>query len=45
MTEGLNDSPKFIHALAQLVLRAMAEPVLRVVPGQESAAVPLMVAD
>jgi protoporphyrin/coproporphyrin ferrochelatase len=45
MTEGLNDSPKFINALAQLVLRATVEPVHAVVPNQESVAAPLMAAD
>jgi ferrochelatase len=45
MSEGLNDSPKFIDALAQLVLRAVGEAVLSVVPGQENLTVPLMAAD
>jgi ferrochelatase len=45
MTEGLNDSPKFINALAQLVLRATVEPIHAVVPNQESVAEPLMAAD
>jgi protoporphyrin/coproporphyrin ferrochelatase len=45
MTEGLNDSPKFIDALAQLVLRAVDEPIETVIPNQESVAAPLMAAD
>jgi ferrochelatase len=45
MTEGLNDSPKFINALAQLVLRAVDEPVDLVLSNQESEAAPLMAAD
>ena len=45
MTEGLNDSPKFIHALAQLVLRAVDVPIDTVIPNQESVAAPLMAAD
>lgn len=45
MTEGLNDSPKFINALAQLVLRAVDEPIQTVIPNQQSVAAPLMAAD
>jgi ferrochelatase len=45
MTEGLNDSPKFINALAHLVLRAVDEPIDTVIPNQESVAAPLMAAD
>jgi protoporphyrin/coproporphyrin ferrochelatase len=45
MTEGLNDSPKFINALAHLVLRAVGEHVHPVTPNQESVAAPLMAAD
>ncbi len=45
MTEGLNDSPKFINGLAHLVLRALDEPVDTVIPNQESVAAPLMAAD
>ena len=43
MTGGLNDSAKFINALAHLVLRAVVEPAH---PGmQESVLAPLMAAD
>jgi ferrochelatase len=45
MTQGLNDSPKFINALAHLVLRAVREPTENVIPNQESVAAPLMAAD
>jgi ferrochelatase len=43
MTEGLNDSPKFIHALAHLVLGALGEPTRSAMQGRISA--PLMAAD
>lgn len=43
MTEGLNDSPKFIHALAHLVLRALGD---RTDPAMhENGSAPLMAAD
>jgi protoporphyrin/coproporphyrin ferrochelatase len=46
MTEGLNDSPKFINALAQLVLRAVGEPLDGlVIPHQEGVPASLMAAD
>jgi ferrochelatase len=45
MTEGLNDSPRFINALAHLVLQAVARPEYSVVPNQERVAAPLMAAD
>jgi protoporphyrin/coproporphyrin ferrochelatase len=45
MTEGLNDSPKFINALAQLVLRAVDDPLDTVIPNRESVVAPLMAAD
>lgn len=45
MTEGLNDSPKFISALAHLVLRAVGEPMRTVISNQESLSAPLMAAD
>jgi ferrochelatase len=45
MTEGLNDSPKFINALTQLVLRAVDEPIDSIIPNRESVAAPLMAAD
>jgi hypothetical protein len=32
MSAGLNDSPKFIQALGQIVLRAMGESVQRFIP-------------
>ncbi len=35
MTEGLNDSPKFIDALAKLVLRAVDQPVDMVTANRE----------
>jgi protoporphyrin/coproporphyrin ferrochelatase len=38
MTEGLNDSPRFIEALAQLVVRAVGEPLTRDMTHQESMA-------
>ena len=45
MTEGLNDSPKFINALAQLVLRATGKQLESAIPNQERVAAPLMAAD
>jgi protoporphyrin/coproporphyrin ferrochelatase len=45
MTGGLNDSPKFIHALARLVVRALGEPVDTVLFNQENVAAPFMAAD
>lgn len=45
MTEGLNDSPKFIDALAHLVLRAVGEPAHTAMQTQESVSAPLMAAD
>ena len=45
MTAGLNDSPKFIDALARLVVRALGEASSTGSPLQESAAAPLMAAD
>jgi len=47
MTEGLNDSPKFIHALAHLVLRAIGKPMPDLTTSRESvpAPAPLMAAD
>jgi len=45
MTAGLNDSPKFISALAHLVLRAVGEPMRSVISNQESVSAPLMAAD
>jgi ferrochelatase len=45
MTEGLNDSPKFINALAHLVLQAAGKPEHFVVPNQQRVAAPLMAAD
>jgi protoporphyrin/coproporphyrin ferrochelatase len=45
MTEGLNGSPKFIHALAQLVLRAVDEPIDAVIQNQDSVTAPLMATD
>jgi len=43
MTEGLNDSAKFINALAHLVLRAVVEPTQSAM--QENVSAPLMAAD
>jgi len=43
MTQGLNDSPKFINALARLVLRAVGEPTRPAM--QENVSAPLMAAD
>jgi ferrochelatase len=43
MTEGLNDSPKFINAMARLVLRTVGEPTHPAM--QESVSAPLMAAD
>jgi len=45
MTAGLNDSPKFIEALARLVIRALGETGNKAIPMQESVAAPLMAAD
>jgi ferrochelatase len=44
MTRGLNDSPKFIDALAHLVMNA-AQPKTLALPTQENVAAPLMAAD
>lgn len=44
MTRGLNDSPKFIDALAHLVMNA-AQPKTFALPTQENVATPLMAAD
>jgi ferrochelatase len=45
MMEGLNDSPKFISALAHLVLQAAGKPEHFVGPNQARVAAPLMAAD
>jgi len=45
MTEGLNESPKFITALAHLVLRAVGEPIDTAGVNQERVRAPLMAAD
>jgi ferrochelatase len=45
MTAGLNDSPKFIDALARLVVRALGEASSTGSPLQENGAAPLMAAD
>jgi ferrochelatase len=45
MTAGLNDSPKFIDALAHLVMEAAGESKASLLPNQESVAAPLMAAD
>jgi protoheme ferro-lyase len=45
MTTGLNDSSKFIEALAHLVLEAAGESKIAVLPNQGSVAAPLMAAD
>ncbi|HMK23455.1 MAG TPA: ferrochelatase [Terriglobales bacterium] len=45
MTAGLNDSPKFIRALANLVLRATDRTQNSVIQNQERVAAPLMAAD
>ena len=45
MTEGLNESPKFITALAHLVLRAVGEPLDTAGVNQEKVPAPLMAAD
>ena len=45
MTSGLNDTPKFIRALANLVLRAAGRAQPSVLRNQESVAAPLMAAD
>jgi ferrochelatase len=45
MTGGLNDSPKFVEALAHLVLEAAGVSKIAVLPNQGSVAAPLMAAD
>ena len=45
MTAGLNDSPKFISALAGLVMRATGRSAVSVLPNQENVPAPLMAAD
>ena len=45
MTAGLNDSPKFISALAGLVMRATGRSANSVLPNQENVPAPLMAAD
>jgi ferrochelatase len=45
MTAGLNDSPKFIDALAHLVLEAAGRSNTSILPNQENVAAPLMAAD
>lgn len=45
MTSGLNDSPKFIEALARLVLRAVGQSSDTTIPLQDSTSAPLMAAD
>jgi protoporphyrin/coproporphyrin ferrochelatase len=45
MTSGLNDSPKFIRALANLVLQTAGRTQQSVVRNQERVAAPLMAAD
>lgn len=45
MTAGLNDSPKFIAALARLVMRALGEIGNKTIPMQENVPAPLMAAD
>jgi ferrochelatase len=45
MTAGLNDSPKFIEALAHLVLEAAGQSKTAVLPNQGGVAMPLMAAD
>jgi ferrochelatase len=45
MTEGLNASPRFIDALARLVLRAVGESIHTVIPNQERVAASSMAAD
>jgi ferrochelatase len=45
MTAGLNDSPKFIYALAQLVLQAAGKSRLAVMSNPQNMAAPLMAAD
>jgi ferrochelatase len=45
MTAGLNDSPKFIAALAQLVMRSLGKIDSKTIPMQESVPAPLMAAD
>jgi protoporphyrin/coproporphyrin ferrochelatase len=38
MSAGLNDSPKFIQALSEIVLEALAQPAISPVPGRSTAA-------
>ena len=45
MTAGLNDSPKFISALAGLVMRATGRSAISVLPNQANMPAPLMAAD
>jgi protoporphyrin/coproporphyrin ferrochelatase len=45
MTSGLNDSPKFIEALARLVLRAVGQSSGTTIPLQERTSAPMMAAD
>lgn len=45
MTAGLNDSPKFIAALARLVMRVLGEIGNKTIPMQENVSAPLMAAD
>jgi ferrochelatase len=45
MTAGLNDSPKFIAALARLVMRVLGEIGNKTIPIQENVSAPLMAAD
>jgi ferrochelatase len=45
MTSGLNDSPKFIAALANLVLRAADTTTPSAMSNRENISAPLMVAD
>jgi ferrochelatase len=45
MSAGLNDSPKFIDALARLVLRALGGTRSNAISMQESVSAPLMAAD
>jgi protoporphyrin/coproporphyrin ferrochelatase len=45
MTTGLNDSPKFVQALARLVLRALDRPMNTIISNQESTPAPIMAAD
>jgi hypothetical protein len=45
MTRGLNDSPKFIQALAELVLAAISEPGAEIQDQEREPAAHSMVAD